>query len=242
MTFGNICLNLSTLLYLIVYLPQLKHNRQTENLSHLSLLMHVFLFSGYMLDFLYGLLTHLPWQYITVSTFGLVLLMIQHSQMTRYFSHIIQNNPQKDESERPRLARYPIAIWTCKPSSIRAKRLLNALILISLTIFVLVIVKQSDISQQQATLLGWISRLFFILCFIPQLVKNYITKTNHALSRYYLGTHITINCLDFISAWSLAWGWPNKIGPIVSLMLLTLLLCKKPSTNINRSHHASGIG
>lgn len=216
MVLGKICLNLSMLLYLIVYIPQLIHNRRLQHLNHLSLFMHVFLFQGYVFDLLYGVITHMPWQYLTVSTVGLSLLTIQHIQLT--------------QMERQKRAQSPFT-----------KRLLNFLLILNIILIYATIMRQTNISSEQATLLGWLSRAFFTLCFIPQLFKNYATQTNHALSPYYLSINILITSLDFISAWCLNWGWPNKIGPVISLTLLAMLLSKKPSADINRSNNPCSI-
>lgn len=198
---GKISLNLSMFLYLIVYLPQLAHNRQTQHLRHLSLSMHVLLFLGYGCDLLYGLATHLPWQYLMVSSVGLGLFSIQHLQILKH-------------------------LQTTRHTYLRAF-LLTSWLLIGLFILCLILFKPiEDYLPYQASLLGWLSRLLFTVCFIPQLFKNHFAKTNQALNRYYLGINITLTCLDFISAWCLNWGYPNKIGPLISLILLSLLLFK----------------
>ena len=81
---GAMSLNCSFILYLVVYLPQLMHNRKPEHLANLSLCLHFVLYTAYLLDLFYGFSNHLQWQYKTVSVVSLFLLMIQHVQITRF--------------------------------------------------------------------------------------------------------------------------------------------------------------
>lgn len=75
------------MLYLGVYVPQIRHNRHTSQIQHLSLGMHFCLYFAYMLDLIYGFANNLPWQYQTVSIFGLSLLVLQHCQLLQRISH-----------------------------------------------------------------------------------------------------------------------------------------------------------
>ena len=81
MMLGQISLNLSFLMYMFLYLPQLIHNQKQTNLAELSKWMHLTLYLGYSLDLVYGFGNNLPWQYRTVSAIGWVLLTIQHFQL-----------------------------------------------------------------------------------------------------------------------------------------------------------------
>ena len=82
---GNITLNISFVLYLIVYIPQIIHNQKVANIAQLSFGLHFLLFSSYSFDLLYGFSSQLPWQYKTVSTVGLLLVTVQHIQLMKFF-------------------------------------------------------------------------------------------------------------------------------------------------------------
>lgn len=78
---GNFTLNLSTILYMVVYMPQLFHNKKSGQLFNLSLNFHIFLFISCLTDLIYGFGLAMPWQYILVSIMGVIYLTIQHKQL-----------------------------------------------------------------------------------------------------------------------------------------------------------------
>ena len=79
--FGSVSLNISFILYLIHYLPQLIHNQRDGQIKQLSLSFHYLLLLCYLADLNYGFGLNLPWQYRLVSAFGLACLLIQHYQL-----------------------------------------------------------------------------------------------------------------------------------------------------------------
>jgi uncharacterized protein with PQ loop repeat len=90
---ASITINLSFILYLIFYLPQILHNQRRDNIQHLSINMHALLYCGYIADLMYGFAMHYPWQYKTVSLVGSICLSIQHYQILKY--HKFSNLPLK---------------------------------------------------------------------------------------------------------------------------------------------------
>lgn len=82
MNIGHYTLNISMILYLIMYFPQLYHNR-SERLVDLSLHFHNLLTLYYIMDLIYGFGLLMPWQYRLVSTIGLICLIIQQIQLRR---------------------------------------------------------------------------------------------------------------------------------------------------------------
>lgn len=70
------------ILYLIMYFPQLIHNKNGR-LVDLSLHFHNLLVFYYITDLIYGFGLLMPWQYRLVSIIGLICLIIQHIQLRR---------------------------------------------------------------------------------------------------------------------------------------------------------------
>ncbi len=195
---GNITLNISFALYLVFYLPQLIHNQKTEHIAYLSLNMHAALYLGYVIDLLYGFSNNLPWQYLMVSSVGCVFLTIQHLQITRYFYR--------------------------EKKHVFTLGMLGSIVLMACFIIDTIIRKHVVILHIDLAQLGWVSQLLFAICFLPQCIKNIQTRTQQALSGYFLALNIVTTCLDLSSAWCLNWGWPNKIGPVFILIFLILLI------------------
>jgi uncharacterized protein with PQ loop repeat len=199
---GNISLNVSFILYLIVYIPQIIHNRKTVHLAHLSLGLHSCLFLSYTFDLIYGFASHLPWQYKTVSVVGLLMILIQHTQLMRLF---IQN-------QRRSLIKLGILF----------------LVLNSLAIGYFFIINGGALTPQNTLILGVLARIYGLLYSLPQIIKNHISKTTNAISRHFIYLNLTLTLLDSISAWSLNWGWPNKLAaPVSAVLMLTLLFQSK---------------
>ncbi len=200
---GEISLNISFVFYLLVYLPQILHNRQSNHLSNLSMGMHFILYTSYCLDLFYGFSSDLQWQYKTVSIVSLTLLVIQHIQLTCHYQ------AQKKRG------------W------------FNFNVLFILTtgasIVYFFIVNQARLSEQTTQTLGYLSRAGFLIYTLPQIMKNRALKSTHAISIKFIYLSLLLSVLDMTSAWCLNWGWPNKLGsPLtMSLMLMMLLQMKK---------------
>jgi uncharacterized protein with PQ loop repeat len=81
---GNIALNISFIVYLVLYLPQVIHNLRRKSTNGLSFLMHALLVIGYIADMMYGFGRHMQLQYRLVSVIGLICLGFQHFQIGYY--------------------------------------------------------------------------------------------------------------------------------------------------------------
>lgn len=81
---GHVTLNISVLIYVVLYLPQVLRNLKRKSTDGVSYLMHLILMVGYLSDLLYGIGRHMQWQYILVSVTGLICLSLQHIQFGRY--------------------------------------------------------------------------------------------------------------------------------------------------------------
>ena len=198
---GSICLNIAFVLYLLVYLPQILHNAQSNHIVNLSLNMHFILYIGYILDLFYGFSSHLQWQYRAVSVVGLTVLTVQHLQITRHF-------------------------WV---NSKRAIVNLNLLFLFSvgIGIFYFFTVDEGVCSEQTTLLIGYISRICFLLYTLPQIIKNKALKSASAISIQFIYLNLTLAVLDLIAAWCLNWGWPNKLGSPIMVCLMLIMLMQR---------------
>ena len=194
---GAISLNLSFILYLLVYLPQILHNKASKNLANLSIGMHLILFSSYCLDLMYGFSNHLQWQYITVSVVSLTLLIVQHGQLSLYFL-----------SQRK---------W--QPLSFN----LFFIVFAGAAVTYFFTIKQATLPEQTTQAIGYLSRAGFLIFTLPQIIKNKTLNSANAISNQYIYLSMVLCFLDMTSAWCLDWGWPNKLGSPLTMSLLLML-------------------
>lgn len=80
---GTISLNVSLVLYLINYVPQIIHNQFRHYMSCLSFYFHYLLLISCVADLIYGIGLHMPWQYRLVSISSVLYLLIQHVQIRK---------------------------------------------------------------------------------------------------------------------------------------------------------------
>jgi uncharacterized protein with PQ loop repeat len=195
---GSISLNISFILYLILYIPQIIHNRKSENIAQLSSSLHLLLYSSYCFDLCYGFSNHLPWQYKTVSIIGLLLVSIQHIQLIQFF---FQNQCQ-----------------------LLAKSGMALLLLSIMGLYYFFNVTQGVLSYQTTLIFGTAARVSGLMYCLPQIIKNKSLKSARALNVQFLWLNLTLAILDTISSWCLDWGWPNKLAaPMIILMMIIML-------------------
>lgn len=200
---GEGCLIASFLLYLVVYSPQLIHNRKKTQIEQLSLSMHYLLYIGYLFDVLYGWYTHLPWQYLSVASIGYIFLTIQNTQLSRHFY-------LKNQKKR--------ACWI---------NLVSICSTLCLMIALYTDLNHALTPAFNVSIFGWIAHVLFTICFFPQCFKNQFNQSSDALNEFFLMIEISATSLDLCAAWCLHWGWPNKVGPFVILIPLILLFIKR---------------
>lgn len=204
---GHITLNLSSFIYLFWLLPQVWYNFKRQNMEGLSLWMHELLCLGYLADLLYGLGLHMPWQYRMVTLVGLLSLSIQHWQFWRYGFQ----NPQE---------KYLYGVFT----GINLLALLYALL--SLNFFIL--------TRTHIDWIGMVSNACWLIYLLPQLLKNYVNRSTAGLSYFFVGISLFLNIADLISALTLGWDYPSKVGTILGLtekiaLILQVVLYAKAS-------------
>jgi len=195
---GNISLNISFILYLIVYIPQIIHNRISQNIAQLSLWLHTLLYLSYSFDLVYGFSSQLPWQYKVVSIVGLSLVMLQHLQFLNFFIH------QRALS--------------------LAKLNIGFLIFNLVLLYYFFGIAHGKVGVQTTAIFGTIARLCGLIYCLPQIIKNKYSQSGNAISVHFLYLNLTLAILDTISSWCLDWGWPNKLAsPLNGIMMIIIL-------------------
>ena len=194
---GHASLNISFLLYLVVYIPQVLHNRRLTNIAQLSLVMHFLLYTSYFFDLLYGMASHFQWQYQTVSVVGLSLIILQHFQLTHYFR-------------------------VTKRFFLMATNLI-ILTLTLLGLYYFFVSCQRTLNPQTILVIGSIARFCSLTYCLPQLLKNRFLKSAHAISIRFIYLNLTLAILDTISSWCLDWGWPNKLASPLTVFIMVMM-------------------
>lgn len=195
---GNISLNISFVLYLIVYIPQLIHNQTVANIAQLSFGLHLLLFSSYSFDLLYGFASQLPWQYKTVSTVGLLLVTVQHIQLIKFFVN--------------------------KQLLLRVTLSILLIILNCIAIYYFFIIRHSVLDYNNTFIVGTAARICGLIYCFPQIIKNSISKSANAISLKYIYLNLVLALLDTCSSWCLNWGWPNKLAAPCNAVIMLMML------------------
>ena len=78
---GNITLNISLVIYLICFVPQIIHNQLKHKTSEISLVTHYLMITANAMDLIYAVGLDMPWQYILVDVTLLSFLIIQQFQI-----------------------------------------------------------------------------------------------------------------------------------------------------------------
>lgn len=190
---GLIALNISTLIYMVVYLPQLWHNHQHPHLEHMSFGFHALLLLGAIMDLYnaFGIITQ--WQYQLVGSIYVICLLIQHLQWLS-------------------IARKKQCMTLHHITSLCATALLIGLMYPPL-----------QQSSSWCLGMAWLARLAFISYSIPQIINNHVHPNNQAIAIPFLYlSMITYGC-DSIAAIALHWGAPNACGALICLCLNLIL-------------------
>lgn len=187
-------------MYLILLIPQIIHNRKGKNIAGLSLWLHFLLYVSYSFDLVYGIADDMPLQYKVVSVVGLLLVMTQHIQLIKF--HVK------------------------KRSFLLIKiGFLFIFTHIFLSYYFLSKLSQGQISANTILLLGVVARGCEIIYCIPQIFKNWSSKSASAVSLHFICLNLLLSILDSTAAWCLDWELPNKlVGPINIMIMFIILL------------------
>lgn len=198
LTIGNLSLNCSFIIYCMVYIPQLIYNQKNKNLPELSLGLHSLFYLSFIFDFIYAFAHPFSWQYQVVSVIGFVAALIQHLQLLKWF--IVQKK-------------------------LAVIKLIFLMLVFNIAFFFYCFcLGKANLSAVFVIFCGTVARVTGLVAWLPQIIKNHKKKIHKSHSRAYLVLYSMVTGLDCISAWSLNWGWPNKIAaPVTLVFLLTIL-------------------
>jgi len=188
MLIGQISLNISLCLYLIVFFPQLLLNIKRKNTQGFSIATHGFLSLGYLCDLVYGFGCQMQWQYKMVALVGLGCLIIQHCQFYQYGLN------KKSEKNAYWIITFLSLAWGC---------------------FVTFAICCYHPGREFYDAIGLSATICWTLCVFPQIIQNYLRQSTAGLSLAFVVLSIIIKICDMISAWILNWDYPSKIGSVV---------------------------
>jgi uncharacterized protein with PQ loop repeat len=194
---GEISLSISTIVYIVWFLPQIWENFQRKSTHGLSLWMHGLLFLGYSIDLMYGFGRHMQWQYCMVTIVGLICLFIQHYQFARY-------------NLKLRTEYWNFIVLSCLVFFALLFSILN------ITVF-----HHNKWYYDKA---GYVETACYFAYVIPQLIKNYREKSTIGLSRLFVTFSIMLSFLDFTSALTLHWDRPSLLMPSVDIIKKFILV------------------
>ncbi|MCH9644910.1 MAG: PQ-loop repeat-containing protein [Gammaproteobacteria bacterium] len=71
---------------------------------------------------------------------------------------------------------------------------------------------------------GMVNQCFAVIYMLPQIIKNYRLRSVASLSFWFVALDMLTAVLDTVSAWSLNWDYPSKIGPPMILIIGGILM------------------
>ena len=196
-TVGEITLSISTVIYIIWFLPQLWLNYQRKSTQGLSLWMHGLLFLGYSADLLYGFGRHMQWQYRLVTIVGLIFLFLQHLQF----------------------AKYGLKTKIEKINYIILSMVVAVFLFFAIFNFVL-----THHTKAYYDTIGYFEDVCFWLYAFPQIIKNFRQKSTAGLSIWFVYFAVVLSILDLISALTLHWDLPSVLNPAVEIFKKSILV------------------
>lgn len=198
-TIGEITLSLSTLIYIIWFIPQIWMNYQRKSTAGLSLWMHGLLFLGYSADLLYGFGRHMQWQYRLVTIVGLIFLFLQHLQFAKY---------------------------GLRTKALKINYALLSILIIALLVFAIFNFAVTHHSKMYYDRVGYFEDACFWLYAFPQMIKNFQQKSTAGLSMWFVILAVVLSILDLISALTLHWDFPSILNPTVEIFKKSILVAQ----------------
>ncbi len=195
---GTFALNLSFIVYLFLYVPQLARNLSADRIVQMSLHFHALLWLCATADLFYGFGRVDQWQYRVISVVFFILLSIQQAQLWRV-------------RHRFRLGSVYLSFLAC----------------IVITLLVLLFLSLHYLAAHDGVFvfMGWVERVgYWSYCF-PQLYKNRRSHSAEAISPVFLILAVVCALCDAVSAWCFHWGSSSLVGaPIAVVIHLALLM------------------
>ena len=209
---GIYTLDISFLIYLLYFVPQVIHNQFARKTKQLSLWLQVLWCVDYMLDLSYGLGRHMQWQYVTVDIVGLFLLFIQHLQIGRQI--YLRGEKLKN-------------YWLMSIFLIIVAILVFLVLFIGAYHHLNKIIDTNFINWGKVFInLGLFAQMIAFINFAPQIVKNFILKKAESLSIWFLLMAVLAIIFDEISAVALHWDYPSIVGPPLQLLAKLIIVAQ----------------
>jgi uncharacterized protein with PQ loop repeat len=189
---GFVTLNLSLILYLFFYLPQLIFNFRYKRLGELSFGLHALLFFAATADVFYAFGRIDQWQYRLVSVLMLLSLLVQHVHIFYY----------------RKCFSFGFIKW-CALSVF--------IIIVSCSAFFFVLIVKQPMAIY--IVMGWASQVAYWTYGLPQIIKNRNSTHANAISMLFVAIGVAAALLDLMSAWIFSWGAPSLYGGFVAVAL-----------------------
>jgi uncharacterized protein with PQ loop repeat len=194
MAVSSVSLQLSFVLYMFMLFPQILLNFSRHGLYGLSWGMHMILLISSICDLFYALSQKMPWQYYMVAVVSIGTLSTQHFQFWRYHRRNL-------------------------PPFYRG----STVVLILFGLFATVLLRTHRESWL-FSLYGYIAMGGYFSASVPQILINRRLRSTAGVALSFVLLLTGGLCCDIISAYSLNWGLPNKIGAPAALLLQFMLL------------------
>ena len=193
MLLGHITLNISMMIYFIVFLPQTVHNQLYHKTKHISLWTHSLMILAISLDLIYAIGSLINWQYILVDCVLLFFLMIQQFQ-------ILNDN----RCNKIYFHSMGVIVYMC--------------------VVMYIIAFINIYNNQKIETLGYISGVIYTVYWLPQLYKNFMTKSANGFGIIYLILTMVVLICDLISAILLSWPMPSLLTSVFLIIITALLI------------------
>jgi uncharacterized protein with PQ loop repeat len=109
--------------------------------------------------------------------------------------------------------------WYSHRSHLKMTLLLGTLLALSIYCVV-----HKNLNMTALMLAGMLAQLGGMVYALPQIMKNFAIRTSDGLSFYFIVLGILLDACDSISAWTLNWDFPSKIGSPLAIAFSLVLL------------------
>ena len=188
---AHYAINLSLILYLVFYLPQLFHNIKHMASNPPSFLFHTLMVVGAGCDVFYAVGQIHQWQYLVTSIVMLMCMVVQHLQFAIYHPKIKMSLSYK------LLCVFMILVVSC---TLLAKYIEPFPVIWYLSA-------------------GWMMHVAYGYHLVPQIIQHYNVKSTLSLSMVYIFLSLLNSSLDWVSAIGFAWPEPSQMSIPIMIAL-----------------------